>query len=72
MQLNLPLSKMTRVEKLVAIDQIWENLMNNPDEIPSPEWHKDVLAAREKRVKNGEAKFKEWEKSKSSLRDEFK
>lgn len=72
MQPNLPLREMTRIEKLVAIDQIWDDLMKKPDEIPSPDWHKDVLSARKTRVKNGEAVFKEWEESKSILRDEFK
>ena len=69
---NLPLNEMTRAEKLVAIDQIWDDLMKNPNEIPTPAWHKQVLAARTERVRNGEAQFQDWEESKSKLRDEFK
>lgn len=72
MQPNLPLSEMTRNEKLIALDQIWEDLMRNPDEIPSPDWHKAVLSARAKRVESGEAEFKDWEEAKSQLREEFK
>ena len=72
MQPNLPLQEMTRAEKLKTIDQIWDDLMKNPDEIPSPEWHSDVLSARAQRVENGEAVFKDFEDSKAILRDEFK
>ena len=72
MQPNLPLREMTRVEKLKTIDQIWDDLMKNPDDIPSPDWHGGVLAARAQRVESGEAVFKDFEESKAILRDEFK
>ena len=72
MEPNLPLSEMTRNEKLVAMNQIWEDLMKSPDDIPSPDWHKEVLAARSKRIQNGESEFKDWEASKAMLRDQIK
>jgi len=62
---------MTITEKLVAMNQIWDDLMRNPDDIPSPEWHNEVLSARAERVKNGEAHFKDFESVKSELRSEF-
>jgi Putative addiction module component len=71
MQASLPLNKMTITEKLVAMNQIWDDLMRNPDDIPSPEWHNEVLSARADRVKNGEAHFKDFESVKSELRSEF-
>lgn len=71
MQASLPLNKMTITEKLVAMNQIWDDLMRNPDDIPSPEWHNEVLSARAERVKNGEAHFKDFESVKSELRSEF-
>jgi hypothetical protein len=52
MQASLPLNEMTITEKLVVMNQIWDDLMRNPDNIPSPEWHKEVLSARAERVKN--------------------
>ncbi len=72
MQKTLPLNEMTTTEKLVVINQIWDDLLRNPDEIPSPEWHKDVLSARAERIKKGEAHFKDFESVKSELRSEFK
>ena len=43
-------------ERLRVMDQLWDSL-NRHDEIPSPEWHQDVLADRKARVLSGEAKF---------------
>ena len=72
MQTSLPLNKMSINEKLVIMNQIWEDLMRNPDDIPSPEWHNEVLSARSKRVQNGEAQFKDISTVKSELRSQFK
>ena len=72
MHTTLPLNEMTTTEKLVVLDQIWEDLMRNTDNFPSPDWHKEVLSARAKRVKNGESEFMNWGDAKSRLRDEFK
>jgi hypothetical protein len=54
------------------MNQIWDDLMRNPDDIPSPEWHKDGLSARAERVKNGEAHFKDLDVVKSELRSKIK
>ncbi len=72
MQKTLPLNEMTITEKLVVINQIWDDLMRNPENVPSPEWHKDVLSARSERVKSGEAHFKDFDSVKSELQSEFK
>jgi len=71
MQASLPLNKMTVTEKLVIMNQIWDDLMRNPDDIPSPEWHSEVLSARAERITNGQAHFKDFDSVKSELRSEF-
>lgn len=72
MQNLLPLDKMTIAEKLVAINQIWDDLLRNADDIPSPDWHREVLAARAARVRTGQAHFKDLKTVKSELLSEFK
>ena len=71
MQANLPLKEMTCAEKLETINRIWDDLVKKPDEIPSPDWHKDVLSARVERVKSGEAVFQDLEDSKMFLRQKL-
>jgi len=51
------IERMSVTERLQAMDQLWDSLTRNTDEIPSPDWHQDVLANREARAQRGEAKF---------------
>lgn len=71
MKIVLPLDLMTTAENLEAIDRIWNDLMRNPNTVPLPDWHKDVLSARVERVKNGQANFKELDEVKMELRAVF-
>jgi putative addiction module component (TIGR02574 family) len=64
----LPLKKMSVQDKISAMESIWEDLCRNADDIASPEWHKDVLAAREKSLKSGTDSFIDWEDAKKRIR----
>jgi hypothetical protein len=69
MKLTIPLDEMTTAEKLQAMEQIWADLQRVPEEIPSPAWHADVLAAREDRVREGTSQFADWGTAKSRIRE---
>lgn len=62
------LRKLSSAEKLKIIEALWEDLSCKPEDIESPEWHRDVLREREKRIASGEAKFSDWEKAKDEIR----
>jgi putative addiction module component (TIGR02574 family) len=61
------LEKMSVTERLKAIDQLWDSLNRSGDEIPSPDWHQDVLAERKARAQRGEAKFLTLDQLRSRL-----
>ena len=54
---HMPLNEMTTVDKIEAMEKLWEDLCRNPEALPSPAWHENVLSSREKRVQEGRAKF---------------
>ena len=54
MPVVLPLQKMSRDEKLRAME--------------SPVWHAQALREAERAMKNGKAKFSDWEKAKKRIR----
>lgn len=62
------IEKMSVTERLQALDQLWDSLTRDSDEIPSPDWHKDVLADRKARAQRGEAKFLTLDQLRSRLR----
>ena len=51
------IDRMSVTERLQVMDQLWDSLNRCGDEIPSPDWHQDVLADRKTRAQRGEAKF---------------
>jgi len=62
------LERMSVTERLKAMDQLWDSLNRCGDEIPSPEWHQDILADRKARAQRGEAKFLTLDQLRSRLR----
>jgi len=62
------LERMSVTERLRAMDQLWDSLNRCGDEIPSPDWHQEVLADRKARAQRGEAKFLTLDQLRSRLR----
>jgi len=72
MDISLPLDKMTNLDKIATIETLWDDLCRDPEAIPSPTWHKDVLEAREKEINEGRAKFTSFEQAKEKIREQTK
>jgi len=63
------IEKMSVPERLRAMEQLWNSLYRHADELPSPDWHRDVLAERKTRAQRGEAKFMTLDQLRFRLRD---
>lgn len=66
------INKLTVAEKLQMLDQVWESLLCQDAEVPSPQWHEAVLDNRLSDVESGDLKFKSLDEVKSELRSEIK
>jgi len=64
---TLPLEEMTVTEKLQVMEELWSDLCCNQDQIPVPQWHKDILDKREELVTQGKATFVDWETAKKRI-----
>jgi putative addiction module component (TIGR02574 family) len=69
---DIPLEGMTVPEKLVLMERLWADLCRRPEDVPSPDWHGDVLAKRLAAVREGRAHFVDWDEAKQRLRDRLK
>jgi len=56
MKLN-DVKKMSKAERLQAMETLWDSLLYENGEIETPEWHEKVLTERRKRIENGRAEF---------------
>ena len=72
MATTLELDRMTVQEKLAAMEALWADLSRNPENVPVPQWHKDLLDERERAVEEGSAKFMDWETAKKQIADEIR
>ena len=62
------IERMSVVERLQAMEQLWDALACQGGDMPSPEWHRDILADRKAREERGEAKFLTLGQLRSRLR----
>jgi hypothetical protein len=69
---NLPLDRMSIEEKLKTMEEIWDDLVDHAESVPSPEWHKEVLDNRERAVREGTEEAIDWSIAKKELKKELK
>ena len=63
------IAKLSVAERLRVMEQLWDGLCRDAVEMPSPEWHRDVLRDRKARAERGEAKFLTLNQLRSRLRN---
>lgn len=62
------IKRMSVAERLQAMEQLWDALSEDSNQISSPQWHAEVLAARKTKVERGELKFLTLEQLRARLR----
>ena len=72
MSIDLPLDNMTLGDKLEAMEVLWADISRRPAELPSPDWHKNVLDERRRLVAEGKLKFLDWDTAIADLREELR
>ena len=68
MPITLPLKKMSRRDKLMAMEALWTDLSRDESKVASPAWHGHALRETERLVKAGKARFMDWDEAKVVLR----
>jgi putative addiction module component (TIGR02574 family) len=66
---EIPIDSLSVAEKLVLMERLWVDLSRRPADVPSPDWHADVLAERLAAVRDGKTAFVDWDDAKKRLRD---
>ena len=57
LELKEEVSRLSKAERLQALEWLWASLSKEQQDIESPEWHGEVLAARKAKVDSDEAQF---------------
>ncbi|HCI14943.1 MAG: addiction module antitoxin RelB [Gallionellales bacterium GWA2_60_142] len=72
MNITAQLDQLSTADKLRTMEYLWDDLCRHAEEVPSPAWHGEVLAERERAVAEGGAVFRDWEAEKTRIRDSLK
>lgn len=72
MAVDLPLAEMSVDDKLQAMEQLWADLSQKPEQLVSPAWHGEVLRSRREQVQQGQASFQSWDAAIGELRAELR
>ena len=72
MTVSLALKDMTVVEELQVMEVIWDELSRNADDVPSPDWHRELVSAREAAIVRGEVGFEDWATAMKKLEQAIK
>ena len=67
MSLTPPLDTLSVAEKVQLLESVWNNLCQKSGDVRSPEWHREVLEERKRRLASGEAKLVPWSEAKQRL-----
>ena len=51
--ITVEVTKMSTIERFQTMEAIWDSLLYEGVEIESPEWHRDILAERKRKMVNG-------------------
>ena len=54
---TIEIKKMSIIERLQAMEALWDSLMDEDSEMESPHWHQDILEERKRKIENGKAEF---------------
>lgn len=68
---DIPIDDLTVAQKLNLMERIWVDLERRPSEIPSPDWHGDILARRLEAAEDGDTAFVDWTDVKKRLQRRY-
>ena len=68
---KIEIKHLTREQKLMVMEAIWEDLLNDDEPVKSPDWHKKALQATEDKYNSGQEKILDWQDAKKELRKRF-
>jgi putative addiction module component (TIGR02574 family) len=63
---TLEIEKMSTIDRLQAMEALWDSFMAEKSEIDSPEWHRDIIEERKRKIENGKAEFISLEELRAS------
>lgn len=62
------IKNMSTIERIQAMELLWDALLHEEHEMESPSWHEEILQKRRERMESGKTKFVTLDQLKSYYR----
>lgn len=59
-------------EKLDYVHALWNRIAARPEEVPVPDWHREIVAERLAAHRAGEGSTRSWEEAREDLRSQLR
>lgn len=66
--LTAEIRRLTIVEKLQLVEELWDEIATNEDSLPIPDWHRAILAEDQARYQANPTEGSPWPEVKARLR----
>ncbi len=67
MSIEIQLETLSVSEKIRLLESVWDSLCRKSGDVRSPEWHREVLETRKRRLEDGRATVSSWSDAKARL-----
>ncbi len=67
MAITLAIKRMSRADKLRAMEALWADLAEDETRMDSPAWHAEALRETERLVRQGKARISDWQEAKRRI-----
>jgi len=67
MSIDFQIDSLSVAEKFQLMEIVWQSLCVHPADVKSPDWHRDVLSDRKRRLEDGTSSISEWSDAKARL-----
>ena len=54
-------------EKIAYVEALWNRIAARPDDVPVPDWHREVLEGRLEELQNGDSGAKPWHEVRAEI-----
>lgn len=71
-ELRNEIKKLNLAEKIILVEDIWDEIAQSNDSVPLADWQKQELDQRMETYKKGELKTFEWQSVHERLRKKYK
>lgn len=67
MSIDIQFETLSVAEKVQLLEGVWQSLCVHPADVRSPDWHREVLEERRRRLEDGRASISTWADAKARL-----